>query len=336
MKNFGIIGCGHIAKRHVDHIQNHPSGNLIGVFDIDAEVSKKFAFNNKVNNYSSLEDLLNESEIDVVNICTPNGSHSDIAIQALRAGKNVVVEKPMAITSESAREMEQVANESGLKMFVVKQNRYNPPVNRVKQLISENKLGKIFMVSINCFWNRNANYYLQSPWRGTKEMDGGTLFTQFSHFIDIIYYLFGEIQNVDGVVKNVSHQELIEFEDSGSFSFEFVNGGVGNFSFTTAAFKQNMEGSITIFAENATIKIGGKYLNTIDYQVTNDFDITDIPQSSPANNYGFYEGSMSNHDKVIHNVIEVLEGRAEVMTSANEGRKVVEIIEMFYSGAKSV
>jgi predicted dehydrogenase len=173
----------------------------------------------------------------------------------------------------------------------------------VKSLIDQGELGKILMVSVNCFWNRNAAYYEQSPWRGTKSLDGGTLYTQFSHFVDIIYYLFGEISNVNGVVKNVSHQKLIEFEDSGSFSFEFEDGGIGNFCFTTSTYKQNMEGSITIFAENATIKIGGKYLNTIDYQKTNGFDIQDVESSSPANNYGFYEGSMSNHDKVIDNVI---------------------------------
>jgi predicted dehydrogenase len=335
-KNFAIICCGHISNRHVEHIKKHKQGEISGVYDSDAAVLKAFAIKHSLLAYSTLEALLADANVDVVNVCTPNGTHSDVAIEVLKAGKNVVVEKPMAITNDSAREMEKIADQSGLKMFVVKQNRYNPPVSRVKSLIENGTLGKILMVSVNCYWNRNANYYLQSPWRGTKKLDGGTLFTQFSHFVDIIYYLFGEISNVNGVVGNVSHQDLIEFEDSGSFSFELKEGGIGNFCFTTSAYEQNMEGSITIFAENATIKIGGKYLNTIDYQVTNGFDITDIPNSSPANNYGFYEGSMSNHDKVIDNVIETLNGREEIKTSAKEGRKVVEMISQFYDGAKSI
>ncbi|MGB0391568.1 MAG: Gfo/Idh/MocA family protein [Salibacteraceae bacterium] len=335
-KNFAIIGCGHIANRHVEHIKNHLEGEISGVFDTDEEIMRSFSKKHGVKAYGSLTDLLNDDTVDVVNVCTPNGSHADLAIQVLKSNKNVVVEKPMAITNSSALEMERVAEEADLKMFVVKQNRYNPPVSSVKDLMEAGKLGKLLMVSVNCFWNRNSNYYLQSPWRGTNHQDGGTLFTQFSHFIDIIYYLFGEVENVQGVVKNLSHQELIEFEDSGSFSFEFKDGGLGNFCFTTSSYKQNMEGSITIFAENATIKIGGKYLNTIDYQVTNGFDIKDIPISSPANNYGFYEGSMSNHDKVIDNVIETLNGRQEVKTSAKEGRKVVEMISQFYAGAKKI
>jgi len=334
VKNFAIVGCGHIGGRHVKHIKANVLGDVCGVYDIDGDRLEAFTKEHELKAYASFQDLLSDNQIDVVNICTPNGTHADLAIQVLESGKNVVVEKPMSISVKSAKAMQEAAIRTGLKMFVVKQNRYNPPVKAVKKLISEKKLGKPLMVSVNCFWNRNAGYYQQSPWRGTKELDGGVLYTQFSHFVDILYYLFGEINNVSGKVANMSHQGLIEFEDSGSFSFEFKNGGIGNLAFTTSAYQQNMEGSITIFAENATIKIGGKYLNTIDYQVTNGFDIADIPISSPANNYGFYEGSMSNHDFVINNVIEALSGREEVMTNGFEGMKVVEMISQFYSAAE--
>ena len=334
VKNFAILGCGHIGQRHVKHIKAHALGNVCGVFDINQETLSSFSKENELTPYSSLQALLADDQIEVVNICTPNGTHAELAIKILESGKNVVVEKPMSISVESAKAMQDVALRTGLKLFVVKQNRYNPPVKAVKKLITDNKLGKPLMVSVNCFWNRNANYYQQSPWRGTKKLDGGALYTQFSHFVDILYYLFGEIENVSGKVANTSHQGLIEFEDSGSFSFTFKNGGIGNLAFTTSAYQQNMEGSITIFAENATLKIGGKYLNTIDYQVTDGFDITDVPNSSPANNYGFYEGSMSNHDFVINNVIEALSGREEVMTNGFEGMKVVEMIAQFYASAE--
>jgi predicted dehydrogenase len=335
-KKFAIIGCGHIAHRHVKHIDNHNLGELVGVFDTDKEQLAEFSKSHGVMAYSTLMELLNDQSIDVVNVCTPNGTHSELAIEVLNSGKNVVVEKPMAITVESAIKMQEAASVANKTLFVVKQNRYNPPVKAVKELIDSKKLGNPLMVSVNCFWNRNENYYKQSPWRGTKELDGGTLFTQFSHFVDILFYLFGEIEDVQGVIGNMAHKGMIEFEDSGVFSFNFINGGLGNLSFTTASYNQNMEGSITIFAENATIKIGGKYLNTIDYQVTDGFDLSDIPVSSPANNYGFYEGSMSNHDKVMDNVIEALNGREEVMTNGLEGLKVVEMITQFYDAAKKI
>jgi predicted dehydrogenase len=216
---------------------------------------------------------------------------------------------------------------------VVKQNRYNPPVAEVKRLITEKKLGKVNMVVVNGYWNRNEAYYNQTNWRGTADLDGGVLFTQFSHFVDVLYYLFGDITNVKGQVANFAHP-AIEIEDSGNFTFEFVAGGMGSFNYTTCSFQQNMEGSISIFADNGTIKIGGKYLNTIDYQCTNGFDITDIEMSNSSNNYGFYEGSMSNHDKVIDNVIQTLNHQAKVMTNGYEGLTVVKMINKFYDAAK--
>jgi predicted dehydrogenase len=333
-KKFAIVGCGHIAHRHIKHIGNHALGEVVGVFDTNETTLKSFSEEYGLHAYQSMNELLADAAIDVVNICTPNGTHADLAIQTLNSGKNTVVEKPMSISVNSAKEMQKAAATSGKTLFVVKQNRYNPPVKAVKELIETGKLGKPLMVSVNCFWNRNAAYYEQSPWRGTNSLDGGALYTQFSHFVDILYYLFGEIENVHGVTANMAHQGLIDFEDSGSFNFQFKNGGLGNLAFTTASYQQNMEGSITIFAENATIKIGGKYLNTIDYQVTDGFDIADVAVSSPANNYGFYEGSMSNHDKVIDNVIEALNGRQEVMTNGSEGMKVVEMISKFYDSVQ--
>lgn len=332
-KVFAIVGCGHIAHRHIKHIQAHTLGEIAGVFDIDSSRMTEMEDKYGVSSYDSYANLLLDDTVDVVSICTPNGTHAELAIQAMKAGKNVLVEKPMATALADAAQMEQVANEQQVKLFVVKQNRYNPPVREVKERINANQLGQPLLVVVNCFWNRNEAYYQQSNWRGTKDLDGGTLYTQFSHFVDILYYLFGEITDVQGRVSNVAHEGLIEFEDTGAFSFKFKNGGMGSLTYTTASYEQNMEGSITIFSENATIKIGGKYLNTIDYQVTNGFDIENIPLSSPANNYGFYEGSMSNHAEVIDNVIETLNGRQEIMTNGHEGMKVVEMIDQFYKAA---
>ena len=184
---FGLIGCGHIAHRHTEHIANHPHGKLNGAYDIDEKQLDKFSAKYGISRYLSLEEILNSDTVDIINVCTPNGTHADIAISALDHGKHVLVEKPMCLTSIDAQRMVRAAAERKKKLFVVKQNRYNPPVHEVKRHIDKGHFGKIYSVNINCFWNRNTEYYQQSSWRGSKNLDGGALFTQFSHFIDILF-----------------------------------------------------------------------------------------------------------------------------------------------------
>lgn len=332
-----IIGCGYIGNRHARHISENPSSQLIGCYDIDENKTKQFISNfPQAQVYSSITELVNDPAVEVVSVCTPNGNHYHSAKQVLEAGKHVIIEKPITLSSTDAQHLIDIANQRGKKIFVVKQNRYNAPVQALKKLIDDHKLGKVFMVTVNCFWNRNSDYYTKSNWKGKKDIDGGTLFTQFSHFIDIFYYLFGDIDNISGIITNANHKGLIEFEDCGVFFFTFNNGAIGSLNYTTTSFERNMEGSITVFAENATIKLGGQYLNKLEYQRTAGFDIKNLPEEGPANDYGYYQGSMSNHDKVIQNVVDVLNGRSEIMTSAEDGMKVVHIIERMYAVAKVI
>jgi UDP-N-acetyl-2-amino-2-deoxyglucuronate dehydrogenase len=321
---FGIIGCGYIANRHAQSINASNNAILRAVYNSGYEKAIKFARQYKTIATTSLNDFLNIPEIDLVTVCTPSGNHCETAIKCLEAGKNVLVEKPMALTSADCLKMIKAAEKSNKELFVVKQNRFNKPVEALKTLIEKKLLGNIYMVSVNCFWNRNKQYYSSSKWKGKKLLDGGTLYNQFSHFVDIIYYLFGEIENINGVMSNSIHQNLIEFEDSGAFTFELKKGGTGSFTFTTASSMQNMEGSITLFSENATIKIGGKYLNQIDYVKSSNTQIeeqiNDIPVDEPG----------SNHQKMIENVIQALNKNESIMTNAHEGLKVVETIETIY------
>lgn len=332
---FSIIGCGHIGTRHAQRILENPNAKLIGVFDIDAEKAESLAASCSVNSYTDLNTFLN-ADVDVICVCTPSGLHKEHAIMCLNAGRNVLVEKPMALSSFDCKEMLNSAKQNEKELFVVKQNRYNPPVQKMKEAIQSGVLGNVLQVSVNCFWNRNEEYYKQSEWKGTRQLDGGVLFNQFSHFIDIMYYFFGAIVNPVGKISNLMHQGITEFEDSGSFVFEFENGGFGSLNFTTNSHNKNMEGSITIFAEKGTVKIGGKYLNAIEYFNASEFTIEDLPVSAPANDYGFYEGSMSNHDKVIENVINTLNGTEQIMTTASDGLAVVNTIEQLYNSAKTI
>ncbi|MCW3115610.1 MAG: Gfo/Idh/MocA family oxidoreductase [Segetibacter sp.] len=331
---FALIGCGRIAARHAEHIQNY--GELVAVCDVVNEKAEQFARKYEVNGYTEIDELLQcEKEIDVVVICTPNGLHAPHTIKALRAGFHVLCEKPMAITVTDCHQMMAEAKMANKSLFAVKQNRFNPPVVAVKDAIDKGILGKIYSIQLSCFWNRNADYYHNS-WKGTKELDGGTLFTQFSHFIDLLYWMIGDVSHAYALTGNFAHKDVIEFEDTGVVAIEFVTGAVGTINYTVNSYNKNMEGSLTIFAEKGTVKIGGEYLNELEYQNVEGFEFNNIPAGNKANNYGTYVGSMSNHDKVYENLIDVLLHNGSISASAFEGLKTVEIIEKIYQSAKEL
>lgn len=328
---FAIVGFGNIGRRHAEHIMHTPSAELVAVCDINPAVKDKVPGNAAF--YTSIAKMLEQSKADVLCVCTPNYLHEAHCVLGLEAGMHTVVEKPMAISVAECDNMIEASQRTGKLIFAVKQNRYNPPVQAVKELLDKGELGKIYMVQVNCFWNRGDAYYAESNWRGKKEKDGGCLFTQFSHFIDILYYLNGGIIDAEGWIHNYAHSHNTEFEDTGSFVMKAENDAIINFNFTTCSYERNMEGSITIFAENGTLKIGGQYLNTLEYQQLKGEALPNINITAKANDYGLYQGSMSNHDKMIQNVIDVLHHNMKIMASAAEGREVVNIIEMMYTNA---
>lgn len=332
--NFAIVGYGNIGKRHAQYILSNKKSRLISVCDIRENAADDFLKKNKILFYKKIEEVLSDDKIDAVSVCVPNYLHKKITIQSLLSQKNVVCEKPMAMNVKECDEMIRAAEKMKKKIFVVKQNRYNPPIRELKKLIDENLLGKIYQVVINCFWNRNEQYYRQSEWRGKKKKDGGCLFTQFSHFVDNMYYLFGDAEPQSAVFRNYNHKNSVQFEDSGMIQLVNKHGAMISFNFSINSFEKNYEGSITVIGENGTIKIGGQYLNTIEYARIKNYSVPKIFVQGKNNDYGFYEGSMSNHDKMIQNVIDTLNGKAVETTNANEGRKVVEIIQKMYSARK--
>lgn len=332
MIHFAIVGFGHIGKRHAEHIMNNEACRLVAVCDIDSNARQQLP-DPSIAFYEDIAEMLTDARIDVVCVCTPNYLHCMHAVQSMQSGKHVVVEKPMAMSTAECDEIIKVARESNRHVFAVKQNRYNPPVAAVKELLQSGRLGKVYMMQVNCFWNRSPYYYAQSDWRGKKDKDGGCLFTQFSHFIDILYYLNGNISKASGLLRNFAHQDNTEFEDSGAFIMEAANGSLINFNFSTCAFEKNMEGSITILSEHGTLKIGGQYSNTLEYQCIEGAALPQINIVAKENDYGLYKGSMSNHDKVIQNVADVLNHDMPIMTGAEEGKAVVGIIEMMYANA---
>lgn len=330
---FAVIGCGHIGKRHAEMVLRNEDSELVAVIDTNEAVAANVAHYN-VPFFNSLTAFL-ASELalhtDVINIATPNGFHAQQALECLEARKHVVVEKPMALTKHDAEKVIFKALEVNKQVFAVMQNRYSPPSVWIKDLIASGKLGKIYMMQLNCYWNRDDRYYKPESWHGKKDLDGGTLFTQFSHFIDIMYWLFGDIKNIQAKLKDFNHQNLTDFEDSGFVSFDFVNEGMGSINYSTSVWNQNLESSMTIIAEHGSVKIGGQYMNEVEYCHVKDYVMPELAPTNPGNDYGAYKGSAQNHHYVIENVVKVLQGQSSISTNALEGLKVVDIIERIYA-----
>lgn len=333
--NFAVVGAGHIGKRHAAMIQRNLETKLVAFCDIRS-IEETNTADFEVPLFETMEAMfLANLAIDVVCICTPNGLHAVHSLKALKAKKHIVCEKPMALNKADC---EQIIFESlnvSKQVFCVMQNRYSPPSVWLKEIISSKKLGDIYLVQINCYWNRDDRYYLPNgkkhSWKGTKELDGGTLFTQFSHFIDIMYWLFGDIKNIQARFADFTHSQTTEFEDSGLVNFEFAQGGIGCINYSTAVANTNLESSMTIIGKNGSIKVGGQYMNEVEYCNIQNYEMPKLPPANSANDYGHYKGSAANHVHIIENVADVLKGRKPITTNALEGLKTVEIIEKIYA-----
>jgi UDP-N-acetyl-2-amino-2-deoxyglucuronate dehydrogenase len=321
-------------------IQNQ-SCKLVAISDSQKQENLDTAFED-IPFFSDIDSLLASNlAFEVVIIATPNGLHEEHALKVLETGKHVVIEKPMALTKAGCERIIFKALQKHKQVFCVMQNRYSLPSVWLKELLASGKLGQIFMVQINCFWNRDDRYYKPNPetgkpsgWHGTKNMDGGTLFTQFSHFIDMMYWFFGDITDIKARLRNFNHKDSTDFEDSGFISFDFAEGGgTGSINYSTAVWDKNLESSITIVAEKGSVKVGGQYMNEVEYCHIKDYVMPVLAESNPPNDYGGYKGSAMNHHYIIENVVDVLRGDKPVSTNALEGMKVVDIIERIYAHA---
>lgn len=325
-----MVGCGAIGARHAALAVKY--GHLLAVCDIDSNRVRRFSKSYECFGYTSFDEMLKQQkEAEVLIVCTPNGLHAKHSIAGLKAGMHVLCEKPMALKGSDCRKMIQASKKANKHLMIVKQNRLNPPVIAVKELLTKNKLGKIFSIQINCFWNRNSEYYNQSNWKGTRNMDGGVLFTQFSHFIDLLYWFFGDIKEAKGYIENRGHLGITQIEDTGVFSFITKSGVPGTLHYTTNSNKRNYEGSVTIFSEKATIKIGGAYLNCIEYQQPVLIKKQGLSKGNPENIYKGYTGSMNNHVGVYQEMLNLIAGRKNRIPNSYEALKSVEMIQLLYN-----
>ncbi len=332
---FAVVGCGHAGKRHAEVIKYSPEAELVALID---SKSKELLDIEKYNVpfFSSLKSFLSSNlECDVVNIATPNGYHAEQAMMCLNAKNHIVVEKPMTLTKADAEKVIFKALHVHKHLFVVMQNRYSPSSIWLKEMVESGRLGDIYLVQVNCYWNRDNSYYHKDTWHGDKSLDGGTLFTQFSHFIDIIYWLFGDITNIHARFNNFNHKYLTDFEDSGIVSFDFLSGGMGCISYSTSLALRYLESNISIISENGFIKVNGKYMDKVETCNVREYDMPKLPPINFNNGYKMYKKAV-NHNHVIKNVIDVIKGRDTITTNALEGLKVVEIVERIYNCRLSI
>lgn len=335
---FAVVGFGHIGARHAEEISKNPDAELVAIADNDSTRLKVASdIYPTIKTYESLEAFLEDNiYADVVNICTPNGLHFPQAQDSLLAGKHILVEKPLALRKSHCEELIRIAQQKEKKIFCVLQNRYSPPAQLLKSLIENKNLGKIGWVEINCYWNRDERYYTPGSWRGTKALDGGPLYTQFSHFVDILYWLFGDLEIKNALFDNFNHPRIPHFEDTGTFSFRINSGGAGVFSYSTMLWDKNMESTITIISDKGTVKIGGQYMDKIEYFHVEGMEKPELTQSNPPNSYGNYQGSAANHSFVIENIVRELNGEKPDIAYAEDAAASVEIIEEVYHLRRSI
>lgn len=327
---FAVVGCGHIGKRHAEMIARNPESELAALCDLRPK--EQLGLDGyAVPFFNDLGAMLKAvPDIDVVNVCTPNGLHAAMSIAALEQGKHVVCEKPMGLTKASCEAVLFKALQVHRHVFGVMQNRYSPPSQWMKEMVESGRLGDIYLVQVNCYWNRDERYYKPGGWKGTADLDGGTLFTQFSHFIDILYWLFGDITDIQGRFADFNHGALTAFEDSGTVNFRFLRGGMGCLNYTTSVWDRNLESSLTVIGSKGSVKVGGQYMDQVEVCHVKDYAMPELAPTNPANDYGAYKGSASNHHYIIENVVDTLKGRTTMTTNALEGLKVIDIIERIY------
>jgi UDP-N-acetyl-2-amino-2-deoxyglucuronate dehydrogenase len=329
MINIALIGCGRISKNHFEAIAAQPDAQCIACCDIieqrAREAAEKYNIPNWTTNY---EEMLQDPNIDLISICTPSGLHPEHGMQAARAGKHVLTEKPMACRLAEADELIKTCDQAGVKLFVVLQNRLNPSIRIVRRAYEEGRFGQIYMIISNVFWTRPQDYYDMAPWRGTWELDGGAFMNQASHYVDMVQWFGGPIEEVKSIIATLARN--IEVEDTGSAIIRFQNGAIGSINVTMLTYPKNLEGSITILGEKGTVRIGGIAMNKIEhweFADQQDYD-QEVEQANtnPGSVYGF------GHTGYYRTVLDSLQGNGSPSSDGWEGRKSLFLLEQIYKG----
>jgi UDP-N-acetyl-2-amino-2-deoxyglucuronate dehydrogenase len=326
-----LVGCGRISKNHFDAIAKLEGVRLSAVCDVVEARARSAGTQQHVPWFVSLEEMLATTRCDIVTVCTPSGLHPVHGAIAARAGKHVISEKPMATSLAAADELLEACDAAGVKLFVVKQNRLNPPIQLLHRAVQNGRFGRIFMANVTVRWQRPQEYYDAEPWRGTWKLDGGAIMNQASHYVDLIQWLVGPVASV--MARTATQARRIEAEDSGVAILKFRSGALGVIEVNVLTYPRNLEGSITILGERGSVKVGGTAVNRVDHWLFADYDdddkLVDASNTNPPTVYGF------GHEGYYRNVVATLRGEAAPDTDGREGRRSLELILGIYESAKT-
>lgn len=328
---FGLIGCGRVAPRHAQSLLQLPDTTLVGVADTRRPRAENFADKYTAQPYTHYQRLLDRADIDAVSICVPSGLHAQVAIDALDAGKHVLVEKPIALSLDDADRMIDAARRNQRTLGVVLQNRYNAPMQRLRNLIDAGGLGALRLGSATVRWYRPQSYY-EDEWHGTWAMDGGALMNQSIHHIDALQWFMGPVASVQAYTATLAHD--MEAEDVGVAVLKFANGALGTIEGSTLTWPQNLEGSVAVFGAKGSVKIGGTALNRItlwkvDGELDQEAELLTNQQLDPPSVYGY------SHREVIQNFANAVRQGQDPYTPGPEARKSLALVLAIYESART-
>ena len=328
---FALVGCGRISKNHFEALARHADrAEVVAVCDTRPEALQAAVELTGAPGFASLEALLAGSDADVVVLATPSGLHPQQAIQVARAGRHVLSEKPMATKFEEGMAMVRACRDAGVKLFVVKQNRLNATVQLVKRAIEQGRFGRIYLSTVNVFWTRPQSYYDAAKWRGRWDLDGGAFMNQASHYVDLLDWLVGPVDNVHAYTATLARD--IEAEDTGVMSLRLRHGGLASINVTMLTWPQNLEGSITILGEKGTVRIGGTAVNKIEHWQFAEPHEDDAQVAASSYETGSVYGF--GHPLYYDNVIRTLRGEAHAEVDGYEGLRSLEILIAAYRSAR--
>ena len=327
-----LVGCGKITKKHIDVIQGIDDLRLVAVYD--NQVTRAQAVADAVPGCRVLPDLeavAGAADVQLGVVCTPSGLHASQGAVLARAGNHVIVEKPMALRLEEADQLIEVCDRFGVKLFVVKQNRYNRPVQAARRALESGRLGRIFLGEVRVLWRRTQEYYDAEPWRGTWLLDGGVLTNQASHHIDLLIWMMGEVESVFAKGRTVMHQ--IEVEDTGVVLLKFRRGGLGVVQATTCVQPRDLEGSLLLYGEKGTVEIGGFAANQLEtwaFQDEQPEDATVFDEWGKNPNVPAF-----SHREFYLDVVDTLRSNRHALIDGIEGRKSLEVINAIYESMET-
>lgn len=328
---FGLIGCGTIANKHITAIRRLDNAEIAGAYDVDPNAAAAFEKKHSILSFTSIGKMIEETNPDVLDILTPSGLHARNVLELIRFGRHFVVEKPLALRLDHVDKILEECDAKGLKIFVVQQNRFNPPIQKLKEALNKGRFGKLVLGTVRVRWCRGQEYYSQKSWRGTWGFDGGVLTNQASHHIDMLLWLMGDVESV--MAKTATRLVDIEAEDTGVVILRFKNGALGVIEATTGTRPKDLEGSISVLGEMGSVEVGGFFMNelkTWNFSAPVDSDKGDLDQFAKVPDITAW-----NHSEFFKDVIDSLREDRKGLIDGLEGRRYVELINAIYESAET-